>query len=272
MVFTLGAAAVGYAALVGFVGRGQGDAGQNACAANLRKLHDSLVAYANDNDDNLPAPDWCDALTPYLPLTGASLRCPSERAGGYGYAFNEALVRANLNTIANPDDAPLFFDVTSRDRNEVSGYPGVKSKRHTRPAVVYVSGRTVPDTSGGGGEEDVRAQCQNNLKRLAVANLIYANDNDDLLPPAKWMDAVTPYTTGFLDAFRCPALAAKSYGYAFNSALVLTNTTAPEHPDTVPMVFDSSITSRNAVSAYALPNPARHVSGVTAYLDGHVSP
>ena len=65
---------------------------------------------------------------------------------------------------------------------------------------------------------------------------------------------------------------AKSYGYAFNSALVLTNTTAPEHPDTVPMVFDSSITSRNAVSAYALPNPARHVSGVTAYLDGHVSP
>lgn len=252
-------------------GGGGGNSNRTACATNLKRLHDSLIAYANDNDDNFPAADWTDATAPYLALSGASFRCPSVEDAGFGYAFNAALVGGNLNSVATPDATALFFDSPNLTPNVVSAYPGPTSGRHGGDVVAFVSGRVEPPPADDDDPEDQRALCVSNLKKVATAAVLYTSDNDDRLPPMDWMDAVEPYAQGNTDVFRCPAVAVGSHGYAFNEALLGVNVTTIDTPTTTPLAFDSSLLTRNAVTSYALPDPPRHGTGVTAYLDGHVS-
>ncbi len=274
--FVLGAVAVGYFGIVGYAGGGQSEEKKQraACGANLRRLHESMVAYASDQDDVFPGSDWNDALAPYLPITGAVLKCPSVRGNGVGYALKSTLVRASLNAIPDPDGTPLFFDSANTGRNALGEFSPTGPIRHGRPAVIYVSGRTDPESTGrgGGNVPSARDKCRTNLQRVSTAILLYQGDNDDYLPLANWTDAVAPYANGFADAFRCPEVAVGSYGYAFNSSLVGVYSPNIDNPSATPLVFDSPTLTRNALSAYDLPNPPRHTSGVTAYLDGHVSP
>lgn len=281
--WTLGVA--GVALVIGCGGGHGGGSGDNgatrtACAQNLLRLRTSFLVYANDWDDVLPQSDWNLALTPYLSdiQTGktAVLRCPAVKEGaGVGYAYNAVLVGASLNAVAAPDATALFFDTANLAANVVATYPVASSRRHGGDCVVYLSGRVVPTVDPDDPlPATVRQQCADKLGRIGVALALYTSDNDDRLPTANWMDAAAPYVSGTAsaDAFRCPAVATGGYGYAFNSGLLGINVTTVDSPSTTPLVFDSTILTRNALSLPGTTSPDRHAGDVTLYLDGHRTP
>jgi hypothetical protein len=113
-------------------------------------------------------------------------------------------------------------------------------------------------------------RCISNLKQIGLAGVLYASDYDDTLPEAdSWVDVFEPYLREF-DGFQCPA-ELLPYGYAFNKEVSRVTVTELEAPDMVPLVFDSTIGSRNAVSGLeTLPDPPRHRRdrNFAAYVDG----
>ena len=63
------------------------------CGTNLSQLGESLLIYANDNDDKFPTADkWCDLLIEYTEVTEKNFVCLGAlRAGNRGrshYAMN----------------------------------------------------------------------------------------------------------------------------------------------------------------------------------------
>ena len=57
-----------------------------------------------------------------------------------------------------------------------------------------------PTTPPGHG----RPRCSSNLKRLALATMMYSQDHDDRYPLAlNWQEGIFPYIK-YDDAFRCP--------------------------------------------------------------------
>jgi len=128
---------------------------------------------------------------------------------------------------------------------------------------VFLAARTASGT----------AACLSNIKQLAIGELLYANDNDDRLPPtAAWMDCITKYVK-YPEAFHCPSVKGESsYGYAMN----LDCGNKKDYDDPTPaekvLLFESILLERNATSGvYDLPDPPRHNGrNCVAYLDGHV--
>ncbi len=258
-------------------GGGSNGSARTACAKNLLRLNRSLLTYAADSDDVLPREDWNDALTPYLPnaQTGvaAVLRCPSVPPGGdVGYAFNAALVGTQLNSVESPDGTPTLFDTAGLAPNVVAAYPPPSpSGRHGGDCVVYLSGRAMPDVDPDvPTPATVRERCLSNLKAIGAASALYASDNDDRMPVERWTDAYTPYVAES-DRFRCPAVAVGSYGYAFDPSLLGVNVTTVSNPAGTPLVFDASILTRNALSAYGSNVANRHEGPNALYLDGHAT-
>ena len=62
-----------------------------------------------------------------------------------------------------------------------------------------------------------------------------------------------------------------AYGYAMNAALSSTKRSAVTDPTATPLLFDSTILTKNAASGIdTLPKPGRHNGGNNvAYTDGH---
>src|SRR5512134_3805732 len=90
-----------------------------------------------------------------------------------------------------------------------------------------VISRAVSDMGNPTSGSRVTAICISKLGMVAKAQLLYAADHDDDLPPAaSWIDATWRYA-GKKDpgevtesVFKCPAVALRrdgGYGYAFNS-------------------------------------------------------
>ena len=150
---------------------------------------------------------------------------------------------------------------------------------------VFVISRAVSDMGSPTSGSRVTAICISQLGKVAQAQLLYAADHDDELPPAEfWIDATWKYA-GKKDpsevtesVFKCPAVALRrdgSYGYAFNNELDRMKLQEIAGPETVPLVFDSKALFRNAagppVAAY--PDEGRHSGGkdiVVAYANGSV--
>ena len=62
------------------------------CLNELRQLSLGLSMYVDDNREKLPvATQWCDGVKKYVSGTDKIFRCPSDRTGGYSYAFNANL-------------------------------------------------------------------------------------------------------------------------------------------------------------------------------------
>lgn len=122
-------------------------------------------------------------------------------------------------------------------------------------------------------------RCQTRLKSLWQGLSLYAEQNDGRLPPAAlWVDASWPMmpkqkpndpNSKPLDpieesesVFRCPSISKKrtgEYGLAFSIALDGAATKSMEGYDSMPLVFDSILMGRNAVSGLdTLPKPPRH--------------
>ena len=112
------------------------------------------------------------------------------------------------------------------------------------------------------------------MSALSRGMLMYGNDWDDALPPAgRWMDATGPYVQDE-SAYVSPALEGRAteYGYAFNLALAGVTTGTIEDPYNTVLIFDSSITTRNATAPTdSMANPPRYGTDNTiSYANGRV--
>lgn len=119
-----------------------------------------------------------------------------------------------------------------------------------------------------------RTATVNNAKVSANAALMYSADWDDRLPPADtWMDATLSYTKdnqvykSILAAGDDP----NKFGFAFRLDLGGKKTLDYEDPYRWAMIFDSTLTDRNAASNLeTLPEPGRYQgSNIIGFLDGH---
>jgi hypothetical protein len=120
----------------------------------------------------------------------------------------------------------------------------------------------------------LKAACISNLKQNCQAALAYAADNDGVGPPAAWMDVLEPRMKSKDGTFHCPVAREaerSAYGYAYNVALVSKLLAETEAKESTPLIFDSMLVARNAVSSPKnLPNPPRHgETNCVGFADGH---
>jgi prepilin-type processing-associated H-X9-DG protein len=111
--------------------------------------------------------------------------------------------------------------------------------------------------------------CVNNMKQLALAVRMYANDHNNQLPPAAtWCDAVQIYV-GNPKVFRCPADPDRRSAYAFNAKLDGKKDNEID-PQTV-LIFESQAGWNGAGGAERLAL-RHHSSGIVnvAFADGAV--
>jgi prepilin-type processing-associated H-X9-DG protein len=115
-------------------------------------------------------------------------------------------------------------------------------------------------------------RCMSNLKALASAQLMYANDYRDQLPIAsQWGDLIRPYVKP--DEYRCPSIPkGQGFGYAMNVRLSRQKVSRLTMPSQIPLLYDSSNLAWNAHDPVtSLPNPPRHIRlNNIAFADGHV--
>ena len=116
--------------------------------------------------------------------------------------------------------------------------------------------------------------CLTNVKHLSVALSMYAEDADDRYPPApRWRELIERYHRDDRH-LRCTVLRESDqagFGYAFNS-LLAGEPTELEHPERVPVVFESSDLTLNAhyPDLVGIASPPRHDSGnAVAYANGN---
>ena len=98
-----------FSLLVPMFSQGRGQAQQAACLSNLKQIGLALLMYTQDHDEDLPAENWVEEVLPYLNNRQLFI-CPSREGILVGYAFNEALLGANLADIAAPAETVLAFE------------------------------------------------------------------------------------------------------------------------------------------------------------------
>jgi hypothetical protein len=119
-----------------------------------------------------------------------------------------------------------------------------------------------------------RWTCFSRVKGCVQAQMLYADEHDERLPPATaWMDACLPIAKSDYD-FVCPQARdadPEAFGLAMNVAFSSGGWLDGPDPSRAPLVFDSVLLARNACSGFSgLPDPPRHASGNSVgYLDGH---
>ena len=86
--------------------------------------------------------------------------------------------------------------------------------------------------------------CLSNLKQMFVGTMLYAEDNNDCMPLANWMDGLRPTVNEqqFHDrtAFKKP-----DYGYAFRDRVLGEPFCSIATPSKFILIFDSSLQGRN---------------------------
>jgi len=157
-----------------------------------------------------------------------------------------------------------------------------QEKRGIRPLevvllilILFVCAAILFPAFATGGHDFRRSNAISNLKQLALANVMYAGDFDERLPLANtWMDATFPYNKHeeiLVDPYLKEPKPGE-HGFAFFRPLAGIETTIVVEPESVPMLFQSTLLGRNATSDLStLPRPPRIKSGnVIGYLDTHV--
>jgi prepilin-type processing-associated H-X9-DG protein len=121
--------------------------------------------------------------------------------------------------------------------------------------------------------------CQSNLKQVGLGMMMYAQDYDEVFPPAnKWSDVLKPYIKNER-IFHCPATAKSggkpTYGYAMNWKLSRQSLAVVESPATTVLDYESNILARNQ-NGDGRDLMYRHTQNnqdgaVYAFVDGHVA-
>ncbi|HZQ46122.1 MAG TPA: DUF4190 domain-containing protein [Verrucomicrobiae bacterium] len=114
------------------------------CVNNMKQMGLSMVMYADDHTNQLPAAmAWSDSVSNYVGSTKI-FHCPADSHPGCSYAFNKNLDRQNLKQI-NPGTVLLFESETGW--NASGGREIMVSSRHGRDGcnIVFADGsvRTV---------------------------------------------------------------------------------------------------------------------------------
>ena len=154
-------------------------------------------------------------------------------------------------------------------------------------------------------EKGRQAACVSNVRQIAVAIIMYAQDYDEIMTPgavasAMWHDLVYPYTHN-RQLYQCPSRKDALMGYAVNNLVCGTSQGIMFDPavkillaDAPPEAIGSNTTSRgnewwyNSLSGMGIPSPLpagvsdgdntfkhagqpeRHNDGINvAYADGH---
>ena len=128
---------------------------------------------------------------------------------------------------------------------------------------LYLASRPVGPLSG----------CRSNVKQASLAILIYSDDYDDRLPlSSKWGDMVERESRNPAALKDVEGVPDGSFGYAFRKSAPRTQISSVRNMDTLALIFDSTLMSKNAVGEVdSLPSPGRHDGkDVIGYLDGHV--
>lgn len=117
-----------------------------------------------------------------------------------------------------------------------------------------------------------QTECLSNLKQLALAVLMWAQDHDEVLPPAKdWGKELYPYLKNE-ELFRCPAAADLQGGYAYNADIAGRKLAEIADPAATVLFYESTLGQLDAADrGESQPRPGRHNGGnARAYVDGHV--
>ena len=126
-------------------------------------------------------------------------------------------------------------------------------------------------TPCGSRECSKKASCLSNVKQLANALLMYAEDYDDQLPPAiVWTDAVFPYVKNEQISY-CPSRKVRDPAYSYNALLHLGRFKDISAPADLPLVFESTLGKRNASDVGSSFYAAHGKRGTVGYADGHVN-
>lgn len=113
--------------------------------------------------------------------------------------------------------------------------------------------------------------CMNNLKQLALAGMMYANDHQGHFPSGdNWCDAVGPYVGGRA-TFRCPTGDPEQpCHYAFNARLAGLDPKSLTNPARTVLFFETDGGWNRSGGPELLTNRPRHRNAVgLAFADGH---
>lgn len=123
-----------------------------------------------------------------------------------------------------------------------------------------------------------------NLKLVGTALSLYLESNDCYPPAERWVDELEKYLhVADMDdkesrkKLRAPEFADSKdqYGFAFNGELSKKWRDEVKSPASVPAIYDSSKTERNAFDSKpleSLPNPEHGGGNAILYADGHAEP
>lgn len=122
---------------------------------------------------------------------------------------------------------------------------------------------------GGSVQTDDQTACQSNLKQLMLAILMYAQDHDEVLPPAEtWRDDLMPYCRN-ARIFVCPV---NPWGYTYSVAVSKKPLAQFADPaETIALFEVGHVEPSMAADLTKVKLAHRHNGGDNfAYVDGHV--
>ncbi len=119
-------------------------------------------------------------------------------------------------------------------------------------------------------EKGQQAACLSNLKQLALAALMYAQDHGEKLPPAAWVGELEPYHQNAA-ILRCPARPELPVAFAMNEKLVGAALQRVARPAETVLFFEVTVEQPNPVGGPDLvPVGGVHDGHINvAYVDGH---
>jgi len=120
-----------------------------------------------------------------------------------------------------------------------------------------------------------QASCLSNVKQLAQAMMMYAQDYDEPLPANRWSDRLVKYVapdSSGSSLFVCPEVPLRRCGYAFNRALAglsAADLRKLPHPERTVVIFETDLGWNGAGGPEALVERPRHRGNdAFAFADG----
>lgn len=141
--------------------------------------------------------------------------------------------------------------------------------------IAYFSSR---EESGSGKESPRLAErrmntCMNNQRQLAVAVMMYVQDNDETFAPSAvaWSN-LRPYMDSEMSILVCPSAEYASNGYGFNNTLGSKSLGDIKNPANLLLMADSDAPG-NVILSVGDITAIRHGGDrfIAAYVDGHVT-
>ncbi len=118
-----------------------------------------------------------------------------------------------------------------------------------------------------------RSECEAKLRQLVRGIQMYAASSNNMLPdPDHWMDQIRPYLPAGFDA-HCPMDKEPGISYAYNANLRGKRIREVANPSLVPMLYESTLHTRNPADTGQSWATGRHAAGnMVAFVDGSIRP